>query len=178
MEGSRHAVGTYVSFSLEESVTRGSARLKVLPGPGPADSAPPLACKRPLCGQEVEQPSGRSRPREFCTDACRIRYQRERDLARTALLEARRVAAQYEVDLPTSLRSDPVRPQTSARSPAGPALSASYQALSLIAQVLESIRTDLDDGVLLTVEAVVSRLVEAKLAGDRLLRSEALVRGT
>lgn len=155
-------------------MTRGSAKLKVLPGPGRAESAPALACKRPLCGREVEQPSGRSRPREFCSAGCRVLYQRERDLARAALLEARRVAAQYEVDLPTSPRPDPVRPQASAPSPAGPALSASYQALSLIAQVMESIRSDLDDGVRLTVEAVVSRLMEAKLAGDRLLRSEAL----
>src|SRR5690349_17337958 len=119
-KGRQHAVVTYVSFSREDSVTRGSARLKVLPGPGPADIAPPLACKRPLCGREVEQPSGRSRPREFCTDACRVRYQRERDLARGALLEARRVAAQYEVDVPTSLGPDPARPRTSARSPAEP----------------------------------------------------------
>lgn len=154
-----------------------SAKLKVLPDPGLADSAPPLACKRPLCGRGVQQPSGRSRPREFCSATCRVRYQRERDLAKTALLEARRIAAQYEVDVPTSLKPGPVRPQTSAPSPAVPALSASYQALSLIAQVLESIRTDLDDGVRLTVETVVSRLMEAKLVGDRLLRSEALVRG-
>ena len=159
-------------------MTRSRAKLKVLPDPGPANSAPPLACKRPLCGREVEQPSGPSRPREFCSAPCRVRYQRERDLAKAALLEARRVAAQYELDVSTSLKPDPVRPQTSAPSPTGPALSASYQALSLIAQVLESIRTDLDDGVRLTVEAVVSRLMEAKLAGDRLLRSEALIRGT
>lgn len=158
-------------------MARGSARLKVLPGPAAVDSVPPLACKRPLCGREVEQPSGRSRPREFCSDDCRVRYQRERDLARSALMEARRVAAQYEVDVPTSVRADPARPRTSARRPAEPVPSASYLALSLIAQALESTRTELNDGVLLTADAVVSRLMEAKLAGDRLLRSEPLVRG-
>ena len=160
-------------------MTRGSAKLRVLPGPGPADIAPPpLACKRPLCGQEVEQPPGRSRPREFCEDTCRVLYKRERGLARAALLEARRVAAQYEVDVPTGLGADPDRSRTPAHGSASPVLSASYLALSLIAQALESTRLDLNDGVPLTAEAVVSRLMEAKLAGDRLLRSEELARET
>jgi hypothetical protein len=144
-------------------VARGSARLKVLPGPSPADDAPPLACKRPLCGRAVEQPSGRSRPREFCSDACRVRYQRERDLARAALSDAQRVAAQYGAGAPPGPRTNPSTLESE--------FSASYQALSLIAQALESARNDLDDGVPLTAEVLLSTLTRAKLAGDRLLRS-------
>jgi hypothetical protein len=159
-------------------VTRSGTRLRVLPGTTSVDSAPPLACKRPLCGREVEQHPGRSRPREFCTDACRVRYQRERDLARAALLDAQRIAAQYDVDVSAGRRPDRAPPPVSADSSVGPMPSESYLALSLIAQALESIRADVDDGMPLTIEAVVSRLTDAKLAGDRLMRSEAAVRGT
>jgi hypothetical protein len=153
-------------------VARGTPRLKVLPSSGLAGHAPPLACKRPLCGRTVEQPLGRSRPREFCTDACRVRYQRERGLARAALVDAQRVAAQYEVAAPASPGTGSGQHRISEPRAPDPELSASYQALSLIAQVLESVRNDLDDGVLLTVETVLSRLTKAKLAGDRLLRFE------
>lgn len=152
-------------------MTRGSAKLKILPGPSQVDGTLALACKRPLCGRAVQQPSGRSRPREFCSDPCRIRYQRERDLARAALLDAQRVAAQYEVGAKPSPRAKSRLHQTSDPNALDPELSTSFQALSLIAQVLESVRNDLDDGVPLTAETVLSRLIRAKLAGDRLMRS-------
>jgi hypothetical protein len=78
-------------------------------------------------------------------------------------MPAQRVAAQYGVGAPLGPRTN--------QSPLESEFSASYQALALIAQVLESARNDLDDGVPMTAEALLSMLTRAKLAGDRLLRS-------
>jgi predicted nucleic acid-binding Zn ribbon protein len=129
------------------------------------------ACKRPRCGNEIDPPVGRSRPREFCSDECRNLYQRERDQARNVLLEARRLALQYEIDETETAEPSahgtglPDRPSSSK----GP--SSSHLALSLVAQALESIRVDLQDGVTLDLEEVLVRMTRAKEDGDRLLRT-------
>lgn len=101
------------------------------------------ACRRPLCGNEIDPPSGRSRPREFCDDACRDLYQRERAQARTTLLEAQRLARQYEID--DDHRPQPVPPRS--RPDPSQTPPASYLALALIAQALESIHIDIQDGL-------------------------------
>ncbi len=49
-------------------------------------------------------------------------------------------------------------------------MTASYLALSLIAQVLESIRVDLQDGEPVGLEEALARITSAKEEGDRLLR--------
>ena len=74
----------------------------------------PLArvCKRPSCGNQVPQANGRSRPALFCGDSCRAGYTRERAAARAQLLEAQRLADQYEIRLDQQTRTrtpDPIR---------------------------------------------------------------------
>jgi len=132
------------------------------------------ACKRPRCGQEVDPPDGRSRPRVFCSANCRNLYQRERDQARSNLLEARRIALQYEIDdtdlaeVSSQHRGQGDQPETSVGVPA---VTASYLALSLVAQALEEIRVDLQDGESVGLGEVVARISRAKEEGDRLLRA-------
>lgn len=58
---------------------------------------PQRACKRPLCGNVVSPPSGRSRPPVFCSANCRRKYSSEKAAARAAFLEAKRLAAQYDI---------------------------------------------------------------------------------
>lgn len=134
------------------------------------------ACKRPLCGNEIDPPDGRSRPRVFCSANCQKLYQREREQARSNLLEARRLALQYEID-PTD-NTDPVegsslhrgqvdQPEESGRLPV---TVASYLALSLVAQALEEIRVDLQDGESVGIDEALARISRAKEEGDRLLR--------
>jgi hypothetical protein len=148
--------------------------VRLLPTPPPAPSALRRACKRPQCGHEIESPRGRSRPREFCSDICRNLYQRERDQARNALLEARRLAQQYGIDETPASEPAPAiaeQPQRPPSVPGLPSVTSSQLALSLIAQVLESIRVDLHDGVPLDLDGVLARITKAKEDGDRLLRS-------
>jgi len=125
------------------------------------------ACRRPFCGNEIDPPSGRSRPREFCGDACRDLYQRERAQARTTLLEAQRLARQYEID--DDHRPQPVPPRS--RTDPCQTAPASYLALALIAQALESIHVDIQDGLVLDLEEAMARITRAKQEGDRLLRA-------
>lgn len=132
------------------------------------------ACKRPRCGNEVSPPTGRSRPRVFCSDNCRNLYQRERDQARNILFEARRLAIQYEIEDAATAADPPQRvgwAEPPASLPASPALTASHLALSLIAQALESIRVDLQDGEQLGLEEALARIISAKVEGDRLMRT-------
>lgn len=148
-----------------------SAVLKVLPGRRRSDDNEPigLACKRPLCDREVAQPAGRSRPRKFCSDTCRRLYHRERQKAQVGLYEAQRIADQYGLTI-TPHASGTSKSAVSQRPTAGGLPNSAQLALSLIAQELETIRVDLDDGVLLTALDVYDRLADAKTLGDRLLR--------
>lgn len=129
------------------------------------------ACKRPRCGNEIDPPPGRSRPREFCSDECRNLYQRERDQARNVLLEARRLALQYEIDEMVTAEPSDHGSGVPDRPPDSTVPSSSHLALSLVAQALESIRVDLRDGVALDLEGVLARMTRAKEDGDRLLRA-------
>ena len=132
------------------------------------------ACKRPRCGQEVDPPDGRSRPRVFCSANCRNLYQRERDQAKNQLLEARRLAQQYELD-DTAAAEGSLQQRGPAEQPANPrslpAATASYLALALVAQALEGIRVDLQDGEPVGLGEALARITRAKEEGDRLLRT-------
>jgi hypothetical protein len=158
----------------EEDVAEEQTTLRLLPTGQDFAGELRRACKRPLCGNEVDLPDGRSRPRVFCTPDCRNLYQRERDQARSNLLEARRLALQYEID-----DTDPVevssqhRQQVDQPEESGglPAARASYLALSLVAQALEEIRVDLQDGERVGLEEALARISRAKEEGDRLLRA-------
>jgi hypothetical protein len=150
------------------------ADIKLLPVRQPSLGTLRRACKRPRCGNEIEPPAGRSRPREFCSDSCRNLYQRERDQVRNSLLEARRLAAQYEIDdiAPTAASAHQHGPVESPASPEGvPPAAASYLALALVAQVLESIRVEMQDGQPVSVNETLARLTQAKEQGDRLLKT-------
>lgn len=155
----------------DKDVPERQTTIRLLPTRQPDPGVLRRACKRPRCGNEIDPPAGRSRPREFCSDECRNRYQRERDLARNVLLEARRLALQYEIDETATAEpstygaGSPDRPSSSTGS------SSSHLALSLVAQALESIRVDLQDGVTLDLEGVLARMTRAKEDGDRLLRT-------
>jgi hypothetical protein len=160
--------GTFMS---DRDVPERQTTIRLLPtwqaGPGVLRRA----CKRPRCGNEIDPPPGRSRPREFCSDVCRNLYQRERDQARNVLMEARRLALQYEIDEtataePSAHGTDSPEQPISSRGP-----SPSHLALALVAQTLESIRVDLQDGVTLDLEGVLARMTRAKEDGDRLLRT-------
>lgn len=144
----------------------GSRVLKMVPMRGRADGTEPigLPCTRPLCDQEVIQPTGRSRPRKFCSDTCRRLYHRDRRKAQVGLYEAQRIAELYGLAI-TPLAADRSKLTTGTRP------SSAQMALALIAQELETIRVDLEDGVLLTALDVYDRLVDAKTQGDRLLRA-------
>ena len=120
--------------------------LRALPVTRRGSVAVARACKRPLCGQQIDRPVGRSRPRDFCSDACRILYHQERKQVRSALLEAQRLAAQYEVEVAGD--------QTGRVQPSPAYLGAQLNlpppgevVLGLIAQALDQIRLDLQDGV-------------------------------
>lgn len=147
--------------------------VRLLPTRQPGPGILRRACKRPRCGNEIDLPTGRSRPREFCSDDCRNLYQRERDQARSNLLEARRLALQYEIDDTAAAEDSPQREL--AERPANPrdlpAATASYLALALVAQALEAIRVDLQDGEPVGVEEALARITRAKEEGDRLLRA-------
>ena len=112
-------------------------------------------------------------PRDFCSDNCRTLYQRERDQARNNLLEARRPAMQYEIDDTAATELSPRQrgPELSATPGSLPSPTASYLALALIAQALESIRVDMQDGEPVGVEEVLARITQAKEEGDRLLET-------
>jgi predicted nucleic acid-binding Zn ribbon protein len=144
--------------------------LRVLPTRQPDPAVLRRACKRPRCGNEIDRPAGRSRPREFCSDECRNLYQRERDQARNVLFEARRLALQYEIDETAAAESSLHGTGSPERVPNSTGPSPSHLALSLVAQALESIRVDLQDGVPLDLEGVLARMARAKEEGDRLLR--------
>jgi len=150
------------------------ADIKLLPVRQPSLGTLHRACKRPRCSNEIDPPAGRSRPREFCSNACRTLYQRERDQARAGLLEAHRLAAQYEVD---DTAEDAVAachdgPEQSAVEAGDvPPAGASYLALALVAQVLESIRVEIQDGQPVGIDEAMDRLTRAKEQGDRLLET-------
>ena len=147
------------------------ATLRLLPTRQPDPAVLRRACKRPRCANEIDPPAGRSRPREFCSDECRHQYQRERDQARNVLLEARRLALQYEIDETTAAEPSPPGTSSPEQAPISTGPSPSHLALSLVAQALESIRVDLRDGVALDLEGALARLAKAKEEGDRLLRT-------
>jgi hypothetical protein len=153
-------------------VAERQATVRVLPIPQPSLGTLRRACKRPRCGNEIDPPTGRSRPRDFCSDNCRNRYQRERDQARNNLLEARRLAMQYEID-DTAAAEGSAQQRGPAEPPADPGslppAAASYLALALIAQALESIRLDMQDGEPVGLEEALVRITQAKQEGDRLL---------
>jgi hypothetical protein len=100
-------------------------------------------------------------------------YQRERDQARNNLLEARRLAMQYEIDDTARTEASPRRrgPEFPANPGSLPSATASYLALALIAQALESIRVDMQYGEPVGVEEVLARISQAKEEGDRLLET-------
>lgn len=146
--------------------------VRLLPTPQPSPPTLRRACKRPRCGNEVDPPTGRSRPREFCSDDCRNLYQRERDQARNNLLEARRLAAQYEIDDTSAAEGSTQQrgPTEPSANPSGLAsATASYLALALVAQALETIRVDMQYGEPIGLEEVLARITQAKEEGDRLL---------
>jgi hypothetical protein len=158
----------------EEDVAERQTTVRLLPTRQPGPATLRRACKRPLCGNEVGLPTGRSRPREFCSDDCRNLYQRERDQARNQLLEARRLAQQYELDDVAAAEGSP-QPRGVAEQPAnphsGPVATASYLALALVAQALEGIRVDMLDGEPIGLEEALARITRAKEEGNRLLRT-------
>lgn len=148
--------------------------VRLLPTPKPDPGVVRRACKRPRCSNELDPPTGRSRPREFCSAGCRLRYQRERDQVRSNLLEAQRIALQYEIEGAAAMEASPKREERAehpASSAAVPSAQASYLALSLLAQALEAITLDLADGVPLDLEEVLTRITRAKQEGDRILRT-------
>ena len=157
-----------------ETVPGRQATVTLLPIPQPGTGALRRSCKRPRCSNEIDPPAGRSRPREFCNDACRNLYHRERDQARSTLLEARRLAAEYKIDETAIKELAPHALEPSEHPASTPSLASvrpGYLALSLIAQALESIRVDLRDGIPLDLEGVLARITTAKEQGDRLLRT-------
>jgi predicted nucleic acid-binding Zn ribbon protein len=158
----------------EGKVTERQATVRLLPARQSDPDALRRACKRPRCGNEIDPPAGRSRPREFCSDSCRNLYQREREQARNNLLEARRLAAQYEID-DTAAAEGPPRQREPAEPPQDPGglplAAASYLALALVAQALESIRVDMQGGKPAGPDEVLARITQAKEEGDRLLRT-------
>jgi hypothetical protein len=164
--------GTFVE---EGDVAERQATVKLLPVPQPSLGTLRRACKRPRCGNEIDPPEGRSRPRDFCSDSCRTLYQRERDQARNNLLEARRLAVQYEIDDSAAAEGSTRQGRPPAELPADPgslpSATASHLALALIAQALESIRVDMQDGEPVGLEEVLARITQAKEEGDRLLRT-------
>src|SRR5436305_11156140 len=90
---------SFMRLSLRRMVVQeGPRRLRALPTTQTDRDDVRRVCKRPPCGRVVVAPSGRSRPREFCSDTCRLMYQRERKKVASALIEAQRLAVQYEVD--------------------------------------------------------------------------------
>ncbi len=148
------------------------ADIRLLPARQPSLGTLHRACKRPRCSNEIEPPAGRSRPREFCSNACRTLYQRERDQARAHLLEAHRIAAQYEVDDTAGVAAaapEDQPQQTAADAGDMPPATASYLALALVAQTLESIRVEMQDGRPVGTDEAMDRLTRAKEQGDRLL---------
>lgn len=153
-------------------MAEGQAAVRLLPIRQPGLDTLRRACKRPRCGNEIDPPVGRSRPRDFCSDNCRTLYQRERDQARNILHEARRLAVQYEID-DTAAAEGSTQQQGPAELPANPGslppATASHIALALIAQALESIRVDIQDGEPVLLEEALARITHAKEEGDRLL---------
>jgi hypothetical protein len=148
------------------------ADIRLLPARQPSLGTLHRACKRPRCSNEIEPPEGRSRPREFCSNACRTLYQRERDQARAHLLEAHRIAAQYEVDdtaADTAAAAHDRPPQASADAGDMPPATASYLALALVAQTLESLKVEIQDGLQVGIDEALDRLTRAKEQGDRLM---------
>jgi hypothetical protein len=89
------------------------------------------------------------------------------------LLEARRLAADYKID--ETMAAEPaLRLERSEHTPSVPGLASvqpGHLALALIAQALESIRVDLQDGTPLDLGGVLARITAAKEEGDRLLRN-------
>jgi hypothetical protein len=79
---------------------------------------------------------------------------------------------QYEIDDTAAAQGPPRQrgPELPA-NPAGslPSATASYLALALIAQALESIRVDMQDGEPVGLEEALARITQAKEEGDRLL---------
>jgi hypothetical protein len=150
------------------------ATVRLLPIPQPGTGVLRRTCKRPRCGNEIDPHAGRSRPREFCSDACRNLYHRERAQARHILLEARRPAAEYKIDEAIMPEPAPRALELSEHTLGLPSLASvqpGYLALSLITQTLESIRVELQDGLQLDLEEVLARVTTAKEEGDRLLRT-------
>lgn len=89
-------------------------------------------------------------------------------------MEARRLAQQYKIDETPTTEPAPHATDLSGSPPSLPSLAVvrpGHLALSLIAQALESIRVDLQDGVPLDLEGVLARITAAKEEGDRLLRT-------
>lgn len=160
--------GTFMS---DRDVPERQTTIRLLPTRQPDPGVLRRACKRPRCGNEIDPPAGRSRPREFCSDVCRNLYQRERDQARNVLMEARRLALQYEIDETAVAGSSAHGTDSPERLVSSTGPSPSHLALSLVAQALESIRVDLQDGVTLDPEGVLARMTRAKEDGDRLLRT-------
>jgi len=139
-------------------------RLRAVRGPSADDlPRPARVCKRPRCGNDVTPPAGRSRPALFCGERCRRAYAREKAAARAALLEAQRLAIQYEVDSPVQQRAR----RGSSRAPDHSQASAA--ALGIMGHALDHVAADLDAGAALSARTVVSRLRSAKCRADRLL---------
>lgn len=86
-------------------------------------------------------------------------------------MEARRLALQYEIDETATAEAPAHGTGLPDRASSSKGPSSSHLALSLVAQALESIRVDLQDGVTLDLEEVLVRMTRAKEDGDRLLRT-------
>jgi hypothetical protein len=150
------------------SVTNKGGVLRALPVVRPGRGSVRRVCKRPLCAREIDQPTGRSRPRDFCSDTCRVLYHQERKQVRGALLEAQRLADQYEVE---ALGDQ--TPPTAVYLGGQLGLPAPEEVvLGLIAQALDQIRIDIQDGSRLEVEEVILRLTQAKERADRYLKAQ------
>jgi hypothetical protein len=151
-------------------VAERQAIVKLLPTGEPGPSILRRTCRRPRCGNEIDPPVGRSRPREFCSKDCQTRYKRERVQAKNTLLEAQRLACEYGIDV-VVVREPPSQPDEAHNRTPSPPVSASYLALSLVAQALESIRVEIREGIMLSRDEVLARITTAKEEGDRLLRT-------
>ena len=140
-------------------------KLRIVDG---AESSAPLvvarSCKRPRCPQEVPPPTGRTRPPLFCSDTCRTLYARERAASHAQLLEARRIAAQYEIlDLESPTQANPKMSETDSSA-------VTEVILGLISNSIDRLSDELEASPRMSVESVLAILQAVKHDIDRGLR--------
>ena len=119
------------------------------------------SCKRPSCPRDVPLPVGRSRPPVFCSATCKRLYARERAEARATLLEAQRLASQYELDGKVGQRSSASFEDLTSL--------AVTQALGMILLALDRIRAQLEADRPVTAWDVVHSIERAIRQADPLV---------